>query len=151
MVYHPYTKLSWQRTENIHDTEDNTPKATLSMPMQTQVEEAFDMQNYYRFCNVSPITLPTIQRLTTKANGTMWHFQISNVEDQGMHSYHDWQMVIDQYIKIVVVANPSKLALFRGKKIELDCSKPVIFFFPSYVLFTCKDAHIFYVSGDTFR
>ena len=151
MVYHPYTKLSWQRSENIHDTEDNTPKASLSMPMQTRVGEAFDMQNYYRFCNVSPISLPTIRRLTTKANDAMWHFQLNTVEDQGMHSYKNWQMAIDQHTKIVVVANPSKLALFRGKEVTLDCSKPTIFFFPSYVLFRCQNAHIFYARGDTFR
>lgn len=150
MVYHPYTKLSWQRAENIHDTEDSTPKATLSMPMQTRVGEAFDMKNYYRFSNVTNVSMTTIQRLSVKANNTMWHFQLSTVEDQGMHSYRSWKMALDQHTKLVAVANPSELALFRGTKIQMDCSKPTVFFFPSYILFTCKDAHIFYIQGNTF-
>ena len=152
IMYHPYTKLSWQRPEDIHDTEDNTtPKASLSMPMQSRVGEAFDMQNYYRFSNVTDVSIATIRRLSTNANNAMWHFQLSNVEDQGAQSYPQWKLALDQYTKLVVVANPAELALFRGSGTQrLDCSKPAVYVFPSYILFSCKDAHIYYVQGNTF-
>ena len=153
LMYHPYTKLSWQRPEQIHDTENDSPatKASLSMPMQSRVSEAFDMQNYYRFSNVTDVSLPTIRRLCIRANDAMWHFQLRRVEDQGVQSYPQWKLALDQSTKLVVVVNPAELALFRGSTPQrLDCSKPAVYVFPSYILFACKDAHIYYAQGDTF-
>ena len=58
-------------------------------------------------------------------------------------------MAINDKTKIVIVVNPSSMSLFRGTNYDLDCSQPTIFFIPSYILFKCQDAHIYYANGNT--
>ena len=107
------------------------------------------MQNYYRFRNITDISLSNIQYLTTKANQTMWRFQISEIDYLGKHSYNEWQLPINAHNKIVVIANPESLNIFRGSNSTIDCSESPVYFIPSYILFKCKNAHIFYANGNT--
>jgi hypothetical protein len=79
----------------------------------------------------------------------MWHFQIAEIQDVGIKTYDNWEMAINNKTKIVIVANPSYMSLFIGTKRDLDCSQPAIFFIPSYILFKCQDAHIYYANGNT--
>ena len=79
----------------------------------------------------------------------MWQFQIAEIEDVGIKTYDNWEMAINNKTKIVIVINPSSMSLFIGTNNDLDCSQRTIFFIPSYILFKCKDAYIYYANGNT--
>lgn len=150
ICYHSYEQLSWQRSEGIHDTENNNGQCK-PIPPQSRVGDSWDMKNYYRFTDVSnPDDIDKILSLTVKANDIMWHFQIAELQDVGIKTYDNWEIAISNKTKIVIVVNPSSMSLFRGTNYDLDCSKPAIFLIPSYILFKCKDAHIYYANGNTF-
>ena len=162
ICYHSYEQLSWQRSEGIHDTENNYAERK-PIPLQPRVEDPWDMKNYYRFKNITNPDIDKILSLTVKANDAMWHFQIAEIQDAGRKTYNNWVMAINDKIKIVIVVNPSSMSLFRGTTLDcsqsksewkssttdLDCSQPTIFFIPSYILFKCQDAHIYYANGNT--
>ena len=105
------------------------------------------MKNYYRFKDVSNHDIDNILSLTVKANNAMWHFQIAEIQDIGIKTYNNWEMAIDNKTKIVIIVNPTSVSLFRGNNCDLDCSQPSIYFIPSYILFKCQNAHIYYANG----
>lgn len=147
--YHSYEQLSWQRSEGIHDTE-NSNRPCKPISPQSRIGDSWDMKNYYRFtCVSNPHDIDNILSLTVKANDAMWHFQIAEIKDVGKKTYNNWEMAINDKTKIVIVVNPSSMSLFRGTNYDLDCSQPTIFFIPSYILFKCQDAHIYYANGNT--
>jgi GR25 family glycosyltransferase involved in LPS biosynthesis len=146
MVYHPYTKLSWQRAENIHDTERHEG-CSWTLP---QIVDSFDMRNYYKFSNVSDMsTLPT---LLANANDHTWKFQLSTcVEDvDGVEG--EWMLPVDHTRKVTVVVHPTKLWIQQGKKErELPCRPKDVYFFPAYLLYRYIGGRVFYGCGTTFH
>ena len=148
ICYHSYQQLSWQRPEGIHDTENDKGQCK-PIPIQSGIVLPEDMKNWYRFRNVSNCSIDKILSLTVKANKAMWHFQISEIEDVGKKTYDNWEMAINDKRKIVIVMNPSSMSLFIGSINNLDCSEPCIYFIPSYILFKCENANIYYANGNS--
>lgn len=146
--YNTYEQLSWQDSNGIHDTEVDSSKS-VPIPTFSRIADPYDMKNYYKFTNITIPDINKIQSLTVKANDAMWRFQIAEIEDIGKHTYTDWEMAISDKTKIVIVVNPSSMSLFRGTTTDLDCSQPTTFFIPSYMLFKCENAHIYYANGDS--
>lgn len=146
--YHTYEQLSWQHSNGIHDTEVDTSQS-ISIPTYSRIADPYDMKNYYKFTNNSNPDINKILSLTVKANNAMWHFQIAEIQDIGKHTYTNWEMVINDKTKIVIIVNPTSMSLFRGTTTDLDCSEPTIFLIPSYMLFKCDNARIYYANGDS--
>lgn len=146
VVFHSYMQLSWQRKENIHDTERHEG-CSWTLP---QIVDSFDMRNYYKFSNVSDLsTLPT---LLANANDQTWKFQLSTcVEDvDGVEG--EWMLPVDHTRKVTVVVHPTKLWIQQGKKErELPCRPKDVYFFPAYLLYRYIGGRVFYGCGTTFH
>ena len=147
IVFHSYMQLSWQRKENIHDTERQDARS-----WTLEGIEAFDMRNYFKFSNVSDMSsLPT---LLAKANDQMWKFHLDACVEDVDATADRWMLPVDHTRKVTIVVHPKKLWIHQGKTERvLTCKPRDVFFFPSYLLcrYTGRDTKIFYGCGGTFH
>ena len=89
------------------------------------------------------------------SNKNMWKFNINNLEGSFTPKYiNKWKLSIDNTRKLVGVlalGDDSSLELYQHNVNKIKTVKNKIYIFPSYVMFKCENAAIFYANGDTFK
>jgi len=155
IMYNSYVKLSWQSSNNIHDTEniDNTMESSIANDSNITIKDDFDLINYYSYGSFT-LNIETIKQLFVKSNKIMWKFNINNVEGSFVPMYiNKWQLSINNTRKLVGVlslGDDSSLELYQHNERKIKTCKNKIYIFPSYVMFKCENASVFYASGNTF-
>ena len=118
------------------------------------IKDDFDLINYYSYGNIT-FNIETIKQLFVKSNKNMWKFNINNVEGSFVPmDINKWQLSINNTRKLVGVlslGDDSSLELYQHNEKKIITCKNKIYIFPSYVMFKCENASIFYATGDTFK
>ena len=118
IMYNSYVKLSWQSSNNIHDTEniDNTMESSIANDSNITIKDDFDLINYYSYGNIT-FNIETIKQLFVKSNKNMWKFNINNVEGSFVPmDINKWQLSINNTRKLVGVlslGDDSSLELYQ--------------------------------------
>tara|TARA_B110000285_G_C15137023_1_gene627730 strand:- start:1448 stop:3172 length:1725 start_codon:yes stop_codon:yes gene_type:complete len=155
IMYHYYIQLSNQNSNGIHDTVNNSDSINIVNSPISTITDDYDLINWYRYSNISDITLNNIKNLCIKANKCMWNFHILNINGSFVkQNIIDWELPIDKTKKITIIIsleNNCSLEIFSNNIKKIDIQKNSIIFFPSYLMFKCTNSMIFYANGDTFK
>ena len=155
IMYNYYIQLSWQESNNIHDTESILNKIDIINEPQITINDNFDLINYYKWSGLNDTSLNKIKELCVKTNNNMWNFHICNVE--GNHNpinITDWKLPIDNTKKltlILILSDNSTLQLYQNNIKDIKVIQGDLYIFPSYIRFKCTNVAIFYANGNTFK
>ena len=118
------------------------------------IGDNFDLMNWYRFSNLTDLSLTKIMELCINANKNMWKFHILNIKGSFTPTtIMDWRLSVDQTKKLNIVlllGDNSTIELYQKKIKKINVKKNSLIVFPSYIMFKCTNAAIFYANGNTF-
>ena len=135
IMYNSYVKLSWQNSNNIHDTEnsDSVENCYIVNESNITIKDNFDLINYYSYSNVN-VNIEKVMEFFVNSNKNMWKFNINNLEGSFTPKYiNKWKLSIDNTRKLVGVlalGDDSSLELYQHNVNKIKTVKNKIYIFP---------------------